>query len=166
MSAVRMKSRRQRQVRKPASLNLVSLMDIFTILVFFLMVNSSDVQVLETSTDIKLPDSAAEETPEERLVISVSQEDLMVMGRRVATLTEIVGSEEMAIAGLKAELDHQAGRVRSGGAAASDEEGLAVTIMGDRELPYEILKRIMLTCQQSGYTRIALAVNRIDVEEA
>ncbi|MGK0261262.1 MAG: biopolymer transport protein ExbD, partial [Candidatus Azotimanducaceae bacterium] len=63
MSARRRRSR-GRGKGKTATLNLVSLMDIFTILVFFLMVNSSEVEVLQTSSDIKLPDSTSEQRPE------------------------------------------------------------------------------------------------------
>lgn len=161
MTATRMKARRERQTSKTkaASLNLVSLMDIFTILVFFLMVNSSDVQVLETSTAIKLPDSSAEQNPEERLVVSVSADDVVVMGRRVAGITDPATGEGDLLPGLRKELLYQAGR------AEAPAAGRAVTIMGDQALPYEVLKRIMLTCQQSGYTRIALAVNRVTEAE-
>lgn len=152
MSMNRMNARRSRQSGgKGATLNLVSLMDIFTILVFFLMVNSSDVQVLETSTAIKLPDSTSERNPEERLVVSVSAEDVVVMGRRVAGIEDLAAGN---VPGLEEELRYQASRT------VAPEAGRAVTIMGDRELPYEILKQIMMTCQQTGYTRIALAVNR------
>ena len=50
MSKIRHDQRRgaQKKHSKTATLNLVSLMDIFTILVFFLMVNSSEVEVLQT----------------------------------------------------------------------------------------------------------------------
>ena len=65
MSNLARDKRRSRQVRgkKSAALNLVSLMDIFTILVFFLMVNSSEVEVLQSSSKIKLPDFHLRETP-------------------------------------------------------------------------------------------------------
>ena len=42
---------------KNVGLNLVSLMDIFTILVFFLLVNSSDVETLPNAKDLQLPES-------------------------------------------------------------------------------------------------------------
>jgi hypothetical protein len=94
MTTHRLKLRRdlQKKHRKGATLNLVSLMDIFTILVFFLMVNSSEVDVLETSTKIKLPDSVSDQRPENRLVVSVSQDDIVVQGRPVADVPSLVGS--------------------------------------------------------------------------
>lgn len=161
MSLVRHQQRRGGQKRRsrPATLNLVSLMDIFTILVFFLMVNSSDVEVLQTSSKIRLPDSTSEQRPEDRLVISVSHDDLVVQGRRVAQMADIAVDGEMLIAGLRDELAYQAGR-----RGAVPDGGHEITIMGDHELPYWLLKKIMLTCQSENFARISLAVNRVVAE--
>ena len=131
-------------------LNLVSLMDIFTILVFFLMVNASEVEILETSTAIKLPDSTSEEEPEHRVSIEVSNDELLLQGEVIARVSDILSTDDPVIAVLVKKLTEQERGVESG----------SVTIMGDRTLPYELLKRVMHTCQQSGFTHIALAVNR------
>ncbi|MEJ2130545.1 MAG: biopolymer transporter ExbD [Gammaproteobacteria bacterium] len=160
MKAFHLQQRRTRQKRtRAATLNLVSLMDIFTILVFFLMVNSSDVQVLDTNSSIKLPDSNAEKRPDERIVISINADDVVVQGRKVADVAAVLRSRAPLIGGLKDELDYQANR-RKRRMATGKFEG-RVTIMGDRELPYELLKKIMLTCQQADFTQIALAVNQV-----
>jgi biopolymer transport protein ExbD len=160
MTSVRLKLRRehQKRFRKGAALNLVSLMDIFTILVFFLMVNQSEVEVLDTSTKIKLPDSVSEQRPENRLVVSVSQDDIVVQGRPVAAVASLVDAKEPLIGALKAELDYRAAKK-----GAVPEQGFEVTIMGDREIPYWLLKKIMMTCQASDYARISLAVNQLEV---
>ena len=159
MTGHRLKMRRdgQKKRTKGASLNLVSLMDIFTILVFFLMVNSSEVQVLQTSSNIKLPDSSAEKRPENQLMITVSDSDLMVLGRPVAKVAELRNDGALAIAGLRDELAYQAGRK-----GVVPEDGFEITIMGDREIPYWLLKKIMLTCQLTDFARISLAVNKIE----
>ena len=159
MTGHRLKLRRAGQKRRTrgASLNLVSLMDIFTILVFFLMVNSSEVQVLQTSSDIKLPDSSAEKRPENQLMITVSDSDVMVLGRPVAKVEEIRNDDTLIIAQLEDELVHQASRK-----GAIPEDGFEITIMGDREIPYWLLKKIMLTCQSTDFARISLAVNKIE----
>ncbi|MCP5179215.1 MAG: biopolymer transporter ExbD [Pseudomonadales bacterium] len=159
MSAFHHRRRRQEQkkLKKQAALNLVSLMDIFTILVFFLMVNSSEVEILETSPDIKLPDSTSEQKPDNRLVINVNAEDVVVQGRKVASVSSLGTQEGMILAELKQELEYQAAR-----RGESPESGFPITIMGDREIPYWLLKQIMLTCQQTAFTRISLAVNRIE----
>lgn len=161
MSRIRHQLRRggQQKRGRPAALNLVSLMDIFTILVFFLMANSSEVEVLQTSSEIKLPESTSEQRPENRLVISVSHDDVVVQGRPVAKVADLVGSAGNLIPGLQQELAHHAGR-----RGEMPEGGHEVTIMGDHELPYWLLKKIMFTCQTADFARISLAVNRIEVE--
>lgn len=158
MSAIQLGRRRktQKASKKAATLNLVSLMDIFTILVFFLMINSSDVEVLATSSNIKLPSSISENIPSEQLVISVDEENIIVMGRSVAEVAQEQKSEQSLIPGLKNELLHQAGRKHE-----IPEGGYRVTIMGDKKIPYWLLKKIMLTCQSVDYSHISLAVNRV-----
>ena len=136
-------------------LNLVSLMDIFTILVFFLMINSSDVEVLQTSADVELPDSTSEKRPNEQTVITVSDDSIVVMGRKVADVDALVGSGDVAIDGLAEELRYQAKRKGD-----APEDGYKITIMGDRQIPYWLLKKIMLTCTTEDYARISLAVNQ------
>ncbi len=159
MSKIRHQQRRlsQKKHRKAGALNLVSLMDIFTILVFFLMVNSSEVEVLQASTKIKLPDSTSEQRPENRLVISISQEDLVLQGRPVARVEDLADPSVTVIDGLKAELEYQATRK-----GEIPEGGFEITIMGDRELPYWLLKKVMLTCQTTDFARISLAVNKLE----
>ena len=158
MSKLRHQQRRMAQKKhgKAGALNLVSLMDIFTILVFFLMVNSSEVEVLQTSSKIKLPDSTSEQRPENQLVISISQDDLVFQGRPVARVDEIIDPKITVIDGLKTELEYQASRK-----GEIPEGGYEVTIMGDRELPYWLLKKVMLTCQTTDFARISLAVNKL-----
>ncbi len=150
----------QKKHGKSATLNLVSLMDIFTILVFFLMVNSSEVEVLQTSSKIKLPDSSSEQKPENEIVISVSADDLVVQGRMItdiSSLSEEAAGENAIIMPLKEELEYQAARK-----GEAPEAGFEVTIMGDRELPYWLLKQIMLTCQTTSFAQISLAVNKME----
>jgi len=136
-------------------LNLVSLMDIFTILVFFLMVNSSDVKILQTSADVELPDSTSQKQPDEQTIVTVSDENIVVMGRKVAEVDALVGTGDVAIEGLAEELRYQANRKGD-----APEDGYEITIMGDRQIPYWLLKKIMLTCTSEDYARISLAVNQ------
>ena len=159
MSQLRHQQRRvaQKKSRKAGALNLVSLMDIFTILVFFLMVNSSEVEVLQTSSKIILPDSTSEKSPKNQLMISISHDDLVLQGRPVATVAELEDPNVMIIEGLKKELEYQASRKKE-----IPEGGFEITIMGDRELPYWLLKKVMLTCQTTDFARISLAVNKLE----
>ena len=158
-------SRRAKRMKKnhkkgklQASLNMVSLMDIFTILVFFLLVNSSTVQQLPNNKDIKLPTATVEKLPEETLVVLVSGKEILVQGRKVADVPEEMASDDELIQGLKRELEHQARRSRL--TAEGQDEERDVIILGDRKIPYKLLKKIMLTCSDTNYTKISLAVQR------
>jgi len=138
-------------------LSLVSLMDIFTILVFFLLVNSAEVQTLENPKDIKLPESIAENKPRETVVVHISRDQVLVQGQPVTTLADIETMSGNIIEPLKAALQRQNDRVLRA-SAATDIGGREVTILGDRELPYRVLKKIMATCTDADYGKLSLAV--------
>ncbi|MGD8615587.1 MAG: biopolymer transporter ExbD [Gammaproteobacteria bacterium] len=144
---------------KPARLNLVSLMDIFTILVFFLLINSGNNEILKVSKHIKLPDSVAETRPEPTITVMVTESDVIVDGRPVATMDEVVDGEGI-IAGLAKELSYLASK-RKQLTAEERVKGRAVTILGDHTIPYEILKRVMMTCAKSNYRDLSMAVSRV-----
>ena len=132
--------------------NLVSLMDIFTILVFFLMVNSSDVKVLQNTADIPLPESTARQAAQENLTVRVTGQSILVQGREVARL-EGIESVDTRIAGLSEELAWRRARWE-----AVPEQGLEVTIMAGRDTDYRLLRKIMQTCVDEQYRRVRLAV--------
>ncbi len=167
-----MKGSRSQQKRKAklekrqvqTKLNLISLMDIFTILVFFLMVNSGEVKVVQDKS-IKLPDSSAEKMPAETLVVFVNDRSLLVQGRNIADISQLKSDSPVIINALKEELDHQSKRRPS----MTDSEqitGRPITIMGDKQVPYNVLKRILATCAETDYRQVSLAVNRIIENES
>ncbi|MCP4321121.1 MAG: biopolymer transporter ExbD [Psychromonas sp.] len=141
-------------LHKHAGLNLVSLMDIFTILVFFLLVSSGS-QQLPNSKDITLPASVADKVPEETLIISITETEVLVQGKKVAEIANLLGTEKVVIEALKTELNFRTdSRVY---ADKADTSGLAVTIMGDENIPYELLRKILASCRAANYTKIAFA---------
>lgn len=139
------------------ALNLVSLMDIFTILVFFLLVNSSDVQTLPNAKDMKLPESIAEKKPEETVTILIGRTDILVQGTPVAKIEDVMAIQGNDIPALRQALLSQNDRVLRR-EAADDIAGREVTIMGDKDIPYRLLKKVMATCTASDYGQISLAV--------
>ena len=159
MRARRMARHHKRQ-KQQSKLNLVSLMDIFTILVFFLLVNSSDVEILQTNKSIELPDSHSEQRPDTTLIVTVNNDDIVVSGRAVASVPDIIKEDSNSIAGLEQELKYHASRA---GPLPPEKEitGRAVTIMGDKDIPYVVLKKIMTTCASTEYRNISLAVNKV-----
>lgn len=150
-------SRHHKRHRKGTALNLVSLMDIFTILVFFLLVSSSDVEVLPNARDVQLPESIAEQKARENVVVLVTDEELLVQGSSLGRLDTLLAGTEIVIPELKAALEAQTERTLRP-TDADDAANREVTIMGDREIPYHVLKRIMATCTEADYGRLSLAV--------
>lgn len=146
-----------RRNKRGASLNLVSLMDIFTILVFFLLVNSSDVEVLPNAKDVQLPESIAEEKAKETVVILIGDEDILVQGEPVAKVADVMATKGNDIPALRQALKSQNDRVLRR-EARDDIAGREVTIMGDKDIPYRLLKKVMATCTESDYGQISLAV--------
>lgn len=149
--------RRHERGKRGGALNLVSLMDIFTILVFFLLVNSSDVEVLPNARDIQLPESIAEEKAKESVVILIGTEDILVQGAPVAKVDEVMNLQGNDIPALREALVAQNERVLRQ-ETRDDVAGREVTIMGDKDIPYRVLKKVMATCSASDYGRISLAV--------
>ncbi len=157
-------ARRHKRAGKTSKLNLVALMDIFTILVFFLLVNSSDVEVLQTNKDIDLPESLADKIPDATLVVMISADSIIINGRSIVPTQTALNTEGDLIEPLRQELEYLAKRKPY----ASDEErerGRDITIMGDARTPYNLMKKIMTTCAQSEYRNISLAVNQTAAEE-
>ncbi len=154
--AKRMDRRHKRQFLP--GVNLVSLMDIFTILVFFLLVNSSNTQQLPNQKSIKLPESIAEQVPKETLTIMVNDQTVLVNGRVVAEVPLVLSLKGDNIPSLQQELRYQASKTP---ALVVNELGVAerdVTIMGDKAIPYALLRKIMMTCSNNEYSNISLAV--------
>lgn len=139
------------------ALNLVSLMDIFTILVFFLLVNSSSVETLPNAKDLQLPESIAEEKAKETVVIIIGKTDLIVQGTPVAKIADILATKGNDIPALREALLSQNDRVLRR-EAQEDIAAREVTIMGDKDISYRLLKKVMATCTESDYGQISLAV--------
>jgi len=150
--------KRMSRNRKPvARMNLTSLMDVFTILVFFLLVNSATTEVLETPKQIKLPSSVVEDKPRETVVIFISPEDVTVQGEAVIKTADIIAMEGQNVAAIGDRLalvNNTIIGLRTAQVAESQE----VTILADRTVPFSVVKRVMSTCTGQGFGRISLAV--------
>ncbi len=159
--ALRME-RHHKRARSVVGLSLVSLMDIFTILVFFLLVHSSDVETLPSAKSVRLPESVAEKSPKQTVVVTVSNEDILVQGRKVASVADALNAGGDVIDGLKTELDYQASRRAVTAGAASQPR--AITILADKEVPYRLIKKVMVTCVRASFENISLAVLKRDLQ--
>jgi biopolymer transport protein ExbD len=142
---------------KITKMPLTSLMDVFTILVFFLLVNSGSVEIMEAPRDVSLPVSNVETKPRETVVIFVSPENVLVQGKLVALVSDILDGKDGAIDPITAQLATLKESVigdRTAAIAGSEE----VTILADKSVPFSVIKTIMSTCTNEGYEKVSLAV--------
>ena len=156
--------RRRKRTSAVAALNLTSLMDIFTIILIFLLVNTNNALKPPENKEITLPSSTAETVPEEVLTIQLSGRNLLVQGIPIAEVEQIMAAEEKVIPELKEELDFRASR----SAPTLNEDGepeREIMLQADRKVPYALISRVMRTCMETEYTKISFAVLRKTEEE-
>ncbi len=140
-------------------MNLVSLIDVFTILIFFLLSNSVGVDSLPSPKAVLLPESIAEQSPRDTVVVIVSGTEILVEGRKVASVPDVLAMDGDIIGALKNELDLlQSSRkiIRKENEAQSKQ----LTIMGDREIPYRLLRKIMVTSASANFSDVSFAVRQ------
>jgi biopolymer transport protein ExbD len=154
--------RQHKRAGRATGINLVSLMDIFTILVFFLLVNSSDGEVLPTHKSVELPESVSEEIPRQTLVIMITATDIMIHGKVITSIESLLGDSDNAPGLLQTALQSTDTRTKDTGGKPVRREA---TIMGDKEIPYRILKKVMASCTEVGFARISLAVLQKPLKE-
>lgn len=140
-----------------AGLSLVSLMDVFTILVFFLLVNSSSSDVMEPPKNIQLPDSTVETKPRETVIVMITPEQILVQGKPVITTQEVIESKTAVIDAVKQRLILQRKKV-IGISTKAISQSQEVTVLAQRTVPFHLMKKIMASCTSAGYTKISLAV--------
>src|SRR4026207_1706726 len=143
---------------------LVPFIDMLTMLVVFLLMHSSEVEILPNTKQITVPQSVAELKPRETVVVMVTKEDLLVNGRVIAKVAEVNNaSAELIIEPLRAALKEQNdSSLRN--TAQQDLAEREVTIMGDKGTPFTVLKRVMATATAADYGKVSLAVIQREVE--
>ena len=152
-----MKRMERAKKNRTTNLNLVALMDVFTLLVFFLMINSGASEILNPPKDVKLPDSVVQSKPRETVAIMVTAQSVLVMGYTVGTVNEIINSPDMIYQPIVDELLRQKSRV-IGISTKTVSESNEVTILAHKAVPFKLLKKIMSSCTHAGYSKISLAV--------
>ena len=160
--APQFKWRRQRQEssRRWPTLNLVALMDVFTILVFFFLVHSADSTPQAYSELVKLPESIADQPPRDTPVVTITRDNILLAGEPVVAVETAMRASGGRIKALHSALLAQTvhGAIENAAEGVADSKERELTIMGDRSIPFELLNTVMHTCTQAGYGNISLSV--------
>jgi len=142
---------------KISKMNLTSLMDVFTILVFFLLVNSGSVEILDAPKEVQLPESQVETKPRETVIIFVSPEEILVQGVPAGLVEDILAGDQVPLDNVRnrlAQLSENVIGINTKTVAATKE----VTILADKSVPFTVVRQIMSTCTSAGYENVSLAV--------
>jgi len=160
LTPLQKRAERRSRNQTMVDMNLVSLIDVFTILIFFLLSNSGGVETLPSPKAVLLPESVAQKSPLETVVVIVSGTEILVDGRKVAMVADVLGGDGDLIEPLKAELELQSNRqvVRK----ENEAQSRRLTIMGDKEIPYRLLRKIMVTSARANFSDVSFAVRQRD----
>lgn len=155
-------ARHHKRAKAEGEINLVSMIDMLTVLVFFLLVyTTNEVEILPNAKDVQLPASMAEQPAHEAVVVVVSHTDILMNGESLGKISDILASKELIIPALQRALENQVNRSVLADSQLTEEQRIAareVTIMADKEIPYQLLKRVMATSTAADYGQLSLAV--------
>jgi biopolymer transport protein ExbD len=160
VSSRRRERRNEKAVRRQKNvvvINIVSLIDIFAILVFYLLVNALVVEVIPSPRSLKLPESVNKEQPRQTTTIIVTADDILVDNKPVMPTSQALGADVRVLAGLKSAL-LLAPLMQVAGDTRNQLTRGEVNIVADKSIPYHLLKKVMATCTDTRFARISLAV--------
>ena len=134
------------------SLNLIPMLDVLSVLVFFLLFHSFNGDMPEQR--LSLPQSIVETKPRGTVAISVTSEAVLIQGEPVAKTTDLFDDA----VGTVPQITERLKEVEGSYTTAAEDETREITLLADKTIPFKVLKKIMTTCTASGYGKISLAV--------
>ncbi|MEA3106415.1 MAG: hypothetical protein QOI88_1020 [Gammaproteobacteria bacterium] len=155
MNSYRLKRRKRH--RGASHFALIPFIDMMTILVVFLLAHTAEVDILPNTKNISIPQSLSERKPSAAVVVMVTKDSVYVDGKLVGSIADIVANSGNVFAPLKTALLAQ-NELALGGSQNTEIAKREVTILGDKNTPYSVLKKIMLTCSDAEYGKVSFAV--------
>jgi biopolymer transport protein TolR len=146
--------------RADAELNLIPMIDILSVMVSFLLVYSTNVEVLQNNKAIEIPQSISEQQPKQTVVVMLTKDELFVQGELIESVAEIRANNGSILAPLRAALKR--GTLVGQEVTEKDLADREITVMADKALPYEIIKKVMATCTDADYGKLSFAVLQKD----
>lgn len=161
MSMAIIQRRRARKENKSdtTGMMLTSLMDIFIVLVLYLLVSQGTGVEIEPPPTLKLPLSGVDTAPRQSVVIVLSATDVRIQDQPVVSMADVIDSDELEIAPIRQAIE----RIKADAEQRHDQAGVSteVTIVADQSVPFKVLKKIMLSSSNAGYGKISFAVNQL-----
>jgi len=148
-------------------IQITSMVDMFVILLVFLLKTYSTSPVNITPKDgLRLPESSATTDPVDVVKLIVSADGVFVEEKKVLALeqgrlpaSEVDKQDPSFLRALFEALDERAKLAKSiSKVNDSFEFDGKVLMQADRDLPYEVLQKVMYTSMMAGYADVKLAV--------
>ncbi len=155
-------SRRLKRMNRPApvtGLSLTALMDVFIVMVIYLIMNQAIGVDIPPPKNIKIPDSVVETTPRQTILMMVSDKEVIVDGELTVTVAEVLQTRGDTIEAVRERME----RIKMSTLGLSEESianSTEVTILADRSVPFKVLKKLMSSSASVGYIKISFAVNK------
>jgi biopolymer transport protein ExbD len=140
------KSRLRNQERKVrmVSLSLTSMVDMFAILVIFLLANSASFQDwLKVGHNIELPKAKSKDIPEKAATLQISKDGVYGDDKLLMPLAQFTQNPE-ALKRWLSKLDKK--------------KGGYINVVAHTKLPFGVVKHVIATCQDSGFNNVNLAI--------
>jgi biopolymer transport protein TolR len=141
--------------REDAELNLIPLIDVMSVLVTFLLIYTADVEVVQNNKGIEIPQSSAETQASPSVVVMITTEHIFVQGEVVASIAEVNAADTSLVEPLKRVLERP---MLMGDASADASAKREVTVIADKSLAFDLVRKVMATCTATTYGKISLAV--------
>lgn len=148
--------RAARRKREEPELNLIPMIDIMSVMVAFLLIYSTEVEVVQNARDVQIPLSTAEAKPAETVVVTITRDLLLVQGDVIATMDQVRDPDVALIEPLREYLSRPL--ASRGGAQQAALAHREITVLADKGLPYEVIRKVMTTCTAAAYDKLSLAV--------
>jgi biopolymer transport protein TolR len=145
----------QMRNRADAELNLIPMIDILSVMVSFLLVYSTNVEVVQNPKGIEIPQSISQQQPRQTVVVMITKDEVFVQGEPIASVEQVRADNSGVIAPLQEALSRP---TVTSGLPEEDTGGREVTVLADKSLPYEVVKKVMNTCTGADYGRISFAL--------
>jgi biopolymer transport protein ExbD len=133
-------------------LNLIPMLDVLSVLVFFLLFHSFNGDMPEQR--LALPQSVVETKPRGTVAISVTPEAVLIQGEPVMK-TSLLYDDRV---GTVHEVTDRLAQIQQSMNDTGTNETREITLLADKNIPFNVLKKIMTSCTASGYGKISLAV--------
>lgn len=153
---IRRIERQYLQGGRTVPINIVSMIDIFAILVFYLLVSIAAVEMRPNPENLQLPKSTSNDRPREATQLLVTRKDILVDNVFVISTADAIAAKGDELPALSEQFKQKVALLPDAvtGVATRGE----INILADKDIPYSLLKKVMTTSGKARFSRTSLAV--------